>query len=274
MKNHRSILLGAVFFGLICFTTTAYSQPYDASPSTDIIIPEAIWAAASGGGTWMTEFQVVDFTSISGTQVSIYVYLMGEDVRGPFNFWTSPGAYNTYKGSNLLQNIQSVDPAHSDYYGRVGAVRFVTNDSLHVIQVSVRTYNGSYSKTFNGLPWNREGNSASIGREMVVPNIVNNWSYRTAVGIVNTFDDTVQVQFLLMDNTNHAIGTPFTKTINPRTFTAFNPFAEAGVSSGSYSNHFLYINPLSGTANLFCFGATTHNITNDPAAHVAIPFDF
>jgi hypothetical protein len=221
----------------------------------------------------MTEFQVLDMTSISGTQVRVYVYLMGEDVRGPFTFWVSPGAYNTYKGSNLLQTIQSLDPAHNDYYGRVGAVRFLTNDSLHVIQVSVRTYNGSYSKTFNGLPENRAGNSASIGREMVVPNIVNNSNYRTGFGIVNIFDDTIQVQFLIMNSTNNAIGN-FTKTINPRSFTAFNPFVEAGVSSGSYSNHFLYINPLSGTSNLFCFGATTHNVTNDPAAHVAIPFDY
>ena len=77
-----------------------------------------------------------------------------------------------------------------------------------------------------------------------------------------------------MDSTNHAIGTPFRIFVSPRSFTAFNPFVEAGVSAGSYSNHWLYIDPDSGTGRIFCFGATTHNVTNDPAAHVAIPLDY
>lgn len=274
MKNHRFIFLVAAFLGMICFTSTAFSQPYDASPSNAVIIPEAVWSAASGGGIWTTEFQIIDFTSISGTQVTVYVYLLGQARRGPFVFWTSPGAYNTHKGSNLLQAIQSVDTVNNDYYGKVGGVQLLTLDSLHVIQVNVRTYNGNYSKTFNGLPQIPEGNSTAIGRQMVVPNIVNNSNYRTAFGMLNIFDDTILVQFYIMDSTNNAIGSVFNKTLNPRSFMAFNPFAEAGVSAGSYSNHWLYINLLSGTANIFCFGATAHNTTNDPAAHVALPFDY
>jgi hypothetical protein len=222
----------------------------------------------------MTEIQIVDYTPISGTQVTVYVYLMGEARRGPITFWTSPGAYHSYKSSNLLQAIDIVDTAHNDYYGKVGAVQFLTLDSLHHIQVNVRTYNGSYSKTFNGLPQYMDGNSAAIGREMVLPNLVNNTTYRSAFGILNIGDDSKQIQFFLMDDSNSAIGSVFTKTISPRSFEAFNPYAEAGVSAGSYSNNFLYINPLSGTGRIFCFGATTHNVTNDPAAHVALPFDY
>jgi hypothetical protein len=199
---------------------------------------------------------------------------MGQARRGPIVLWTSPGAYNSFKSSNILATIDFIDTAHNDYYGKVGSIQLLTLDSIHHIQANARTYNGSYSKTFNGLPQYQDGNSAAVGREMVVPNIVNNSTYRTAFGILNIGDDSKVVQFLVMNDSNSAIGTPFTKTISPRSFTAFNPFAEAGVSSGSYSNHFLYVNPLSGTGRIFCFGATTHNVTNDPAAHVAIPFDY
>ena len=56
------------------------------SPAQHKVLPEVIWAAATGGGTWMSEVQVTDISG--GSQVSVY-YSTAAGRRGPFILWNN-----------------------------------------------------------------------------------------------------------------------------------------------------------------------------------------
>jgi len=261
--------------GVICMLlAAAFLFSYDTSPAEDIIIPECIWAPATGGGTWVTELQIIDMTG--GTQVTAYYYT-GTTMRS-VAIWNSPGIWHSVKFSNILSYMASVDTGFT-YYGTVGALWLVTQDSSHLITAQARTVNGNYGKTYPGLQW-IDGNTANLDREMVISDLVNNSTYRTFVGFFNAISGgySMTVEFRIIDANNNIVGSSFSKTFSPWEFKSFNPFVEAGVGSGTYNNCWLWINPTSsgnsgsGTRGLFCFGSSANNNTNDTYAHIATQF--
>jgi len=259
-----------------CSIDIAVESAWSAVLSVDIktsatnceILPEAIWADATGGGTWVTDIQVTDVTG--GSVVSVYFDYGGGSWRGPFTLWTSPGPNASVKFSNILSTIDALDPEAFTYFGRVGAIEFWTQDASHSIQVSARTMNGNYSKTFPGL-LDVEANSASISRQMMIQNLTSNAAYRTTVGCFNPSGSSVTAEFRLMDAAGSQIGSSFSKILVGYDFQVFSPFTEVGAPYPSYShdNVFLLINPTSGAGRVMSFGATASNLSNDPAAHLA-----
>jgi hypothetical protein len=248
-----------------------YQGSYDDSPADYIILPEVIWALATGGGTWVSEVQITDLTG--GSAVSAYFSYGGGLRRGPIALWTnSGGAGQSVKLSNLLSTLASIDTAFT-YSGRVGAVEFVTQDAAHQIQVAERTLNGNYSKTFPGLRL-VNSNTADTTREMIVQNYTNNSLYRSTCGFFNPTANSLTVDFRLYDGAGALIGSAFTKTFVGYDFMAFNPFSEAGVPypGASYDNVILVVSPTSGTGQIVCFGASANNLSNDPAAHIALQY--
>ncbi|MBU4306680.1 MAG: hypothetical protein KKB32_02455, partial [Acidobacteria bacterium] len=149
---------------------------YYNSPSQQKVLPEVIWSAATGGGTWMSEVQVTDVSGSS--QVSVY-YNAASGRRGPFLLWdnSAGGALSSVKYTNLLETIDGLDSETFTYYGTVGAVEFITQDGNHTVQAAARTLNGSYAKTFTALSLH-DANTATTSRAMIVANLSNNVSYR------------------------------------------------------------------------------------------------
>jgi hypothetical protein len=238
------------------------------SPSSYQVIPEVLWAPATGGGTWMTEVQITDITG--GSEVSVYYNASTGDRRGPITLFTGSGPDVSARTGNLLATLDALDTGF-DYYSTVGTVEFVTQDADHKIQVMGRTANGSYAKTFQGLN-NNDANTASADRTLMVQNLVNNDTYRTAFGAFNPTDSDVTVEFTLMDENGSTIGSSFTKTLTGRQYQAFNPFTEAGVAypSYSYDNAWIKVEVTAGSGQLMVYGATANNITSDPAVHRAV----
>ena len=247
------------------------TESIDTTPSSYQVLPEAIWAPATGGGNWVTEAQITDLTG--GSQVSVYFNYGGGNRKGPFLLWTSSGLNRSVKYSNLLANIDGLDSEVFTYYGRVGSVEFFTQDTGHKIQINSRILNGDYSKTCPGLN-DIETNSANTARPMMIQNLVNNTTYRAAVGLFNPTSDSVTAELRLIDAQNNTIGSEFSRILVGYDFQSFFPFDEAGVPHPSYSydNVFFQVNPTSGTGKVMCFGATANNITNDPAAHFAAQY--
>ena len=269
---------------LVCFGATANNVSndpashvavqgatgYDNGPGSRQILPEVIWAPATGGGTWVSEVQVTDVTG--GSQVSVY-YNTATGRRGPFLLWNNSGgsALSSSKYSNLLETIDGLDTEVFTYYGTVGSVEFVTQDGSHLLQAAVRELNGNYAKTFSGLNL-VEAETADTARVMLVQNFTNNSSYRSTVGFFNPTADSVTVEFTLLGNNGAQIGAQFNKTLAGLEFQAFDPFSEAGVPypGNSYDNVILRVRPTSGVGSVMCFGATANNASNDPAAHLAV----
>jgi len=245
---------------------------HDNSPSNWQVLPEVIWAPATGGGTWNTEVQIIDCTQSGGSKVTVYFFYGNGNIRGPFILWWAPdAAYQSGKFNNILKNVQDWFDPGFNYYGKVGAMWFLTQDINHKILVTARTVNGNYSKTLPGLN-TYDLNTANVDRLMVIPNLAQHSQYRSTVGIHNMEGSSIYVRFALVDSTNHAIGSEFYMNFVAHDFQAFYPFAEAGVPTGAYDNVWLIVQPISGTGKLFCFGATANNTTNDPAAHIAVQF--
>ena len=249
------------------FTT----QPTQGSHSSNHyqVLPEAIWAPASGGGTWITDVQITDITG--GSQVSVTFSYGGGNRRGPIVLWTSPGDNRSIKYENILETMENLEGGSFSYFGRVGALEFTTQDTGHKILVAARTLNGNYSKTFPGLN-NVVSNTADVTHEMLIQNLTNSSTYRSAAGFFNPAADTVTVEFRLVNNSGSTLGSAFTKAFIGYDFQSFYPFNEAGVPYPvySYDNVHLRIRPLSGSGKLICFGATANNVTNDPASHLAV----
>ena len=244
------------------------SGSYDNGPGSLQILPEAIWAPATGGGTWLSEVQIVDMSG--GSQVSAYFDYGGGNRRGPFVLWTGGAAGTKAKYANLLQQIGTIDTGFT-YYGRVGAVEFVTQDGAHQVMVAARTLNGNYSKTFPGLIL-ADAETADTTRAMLIQNYTNNSSYRSTCGFYNPTADTVTVEFTLLDGSGAQIGAQFSKALVGYDFQAFSPFNEAGVAypGSSYDNVILRVRPTSGSGQVMCFGASANNKSNDPASHLAV----
>ena len=241
---------------------------HDNGPSSLQILPEAIWAPASGGGTWMSEAQIVDVTG--GSAVSIYFDYGSGNRRGPFVLWTGGVAGSKVKYANILQQIGTIDTGFT-YYGRVGTVEFHTQDGTHYIQITARTLNGNYSKTFPGLN-GVDAETVASGRVMIIQNYANNSTYRSTCGFFNPTADAVTVEFRLLNGSGAQIGAPFTRTFVGYDFQAFSPFNEAGVPypANSYDNVILGVIQISGSGQVVCFGASANNASNDPAAHLAV----
>ncbi len=239
------------------------------SPAQYKVLPEVIWASATGGGTWVSEVQLTDVTG--GSQVSVY-YNTLSGRRGPFLLWNnSGGSLSSIKYANLLQTIDGLDAGAFTYYGTVGAVEFVTQDGSHLVHAAVRELNGNYAKTSSGLSLH-DANTATTGRAMIVANLSSNATYRTTVGFFNPTVSSITVEFTLLDNSGAQIGTKFSETFAGNAFLAFGPFTRAGVPypGSSYDSVILRVRPTSGSGKLMCFGATANNMSNDPAAHMAV----
>lgn len=239
------------------------------SPSNYLILPECIWASAYSGGNWMTTVQIIDLSG--GSTVNAYFSYGNGERRGPFVVWTNnSGAGRSVRFSNFLEYLGTLDSGFN-YYGRVGAVEFVTQDNNHKIQVTARTFNGSYSKTFPGLRLS-DGNSADTSRQLILLDLISNNLYRSSCGFFNPTSNSVTVEFRLIDSSGKTIGSAFTKTFIGYDFKAFNPFKEAGVAYPAYSFDaaILLIKPISGSGRIMGFGSSVHNASNDPAAHLAL----
>jgi len=271
--------------GLICFGASAnnysndpaahvalqYQGSYDNSPAGYIVLPECIWALATGGGTWLSEVQITDLTG--GSEVSAYFAYGGGLRRGPIPVWTnSAGAGRSRMLYNFLSYLGSIDTDFS-YYGRVGPVEFVTQDENHKIQVAARTRNGNFSKTFPGLR-PADSNTADTSREMIIQNCTSNVTYRSAGGFFNPTSDSVTVVFQLYNKDGATLGSAFTKTFTGYNLNAFDPFSEAGIPypGSSNDNVILVVRPTSGLGKIICFGASANNTSNDPAAHIALQY--
>jgi hypothetical protein len=241
---------------------------FDNSPSQYQILPEAIWAPTARGGTWVSELQIRDATG--GSIVSVIFNYGGGLRRGPFVLWTGPGAGSKVKYANILAAISSLDPSFT-YFGRVGALELTTQDASHEIQVTARTLSANAAKTFPGLNLVNT-TTADTSRMMLIQNLASNSFYRSTTGFFNVSASPLAVQFILLNGSGALVGAPFYKTFVGHDFQAFNPFQEAGVPypANSLDNVILIVNPISGTGKLMCFGASANNLTNDPAAHIAV----
>ena len=242
---------------------------HDNGPSSLQILPEAIWAAATGGGTWMSETQIVDVSG--GSVVSVYFDYGGGSRRGPFVLWTGSVAGSKVKYANILQQIGTIDSGFT-YYGRVGTVEFQTQDGSHYIQVTARTLNGNYSKTFPGLNL-VDAETADTSRMMLIQNYANNSTYRSTCGFFNPTADARDGGVHAAERQRRYRSAPSSARRSSATIIqAFLPFNEAGVPypANSYDNVILRVRPTSGTGQVICFGASANNASNDPAAHLAV----
>lgn len=253
------------------FLTPALLTAFE-PPSSSVVVPEIVWAPASGGGTWITQLQITDFSG--GSEIRAY-FVYGASWRFIPHLWTGVSQYKSVLFTNILSTLQSLDSGFT-YYGRAGSLVLLSQDENHKIHALARIYNGNYGKIFPGLKMTSY-NCAFIGRPMVIQDLRFSSTFRTTVGCFSVMGGTMQVQFTLVDANGNAIGTPFTKTFWDWHFMTFNPFKEAGITTGTYENVWLYINvtyhsPDEPATGLFCFASTVNNYTNDPSPHIAVLF--
>ncbi len=248
---------------------------YDLTAHNWKVLPEAIYAAATGGGTWVTECQITAIGS-GTTEVNVYFYYGGGSYRGPF-LLTTLSQYETYRTTNLLNTIDGLDAGAFTYYGRVGAVWFWTSGgSASKIHVTAKEVNGNYGKSMPAL-YPGLGTTAALARPMMIPIMYNGTVNRTTCGFYNTSNDTsITATFYVIGSAWTSLGS-FSKTFPANDFQAFDPFAQAGIGGNVYTNAWVYVYVTAGPASttergLMCFGAVANNTSNDPTAVLAYPF--
>jgi hypothetical protein len=245
---------------------------YDTSPSSWQIVPEAIYATATGGGAWVTELQITSFGTVPAAIYVYFDYTGGS--RGSFLLHAGLPQYRSVRYNNILGELQVLDPGFT-YFGRVGSLFCYTESSESLIQIQAKTVNGNFGKVFPGLN-PLEGTTAAAGRPMLIQDLVQNATYRTSVGLYNSDDVSITVTLTIVDQDNVTIGLPFTKTLNAYGFLSFNPFVQAGVPAGTFANCWLYINVTTGGSSgngLMGYGSIANNLTNDTSALMARQYD-
>ena len=244
---------------------------YDTSPSRLQIVPEVIWAPATGGGTWVTEIQITCRGDVTAFISAYFDYADGS--RGPITLHAGLLKNHNARFPNILSQLQALDSSFT-YYGRVGALTVFSADAMSQIQVQAKTINGNYGKTFPGLN-PLVSTTAAVSRPMMIQDLVQNAKYRTFIGAYNEYNTSMTVKFVIEDANANIVGAAFTKTIDPLRFVSFNPFVEAGVPTGTYENCWLFIEVTvggTGTDGVMCFGSIANNYTNDSYALMARMF--
>ena len=266
----------ALFCGLL---VAGFAMAHDTSPARDVVIPEAVWAPATGGGTWVTEIQITSFTADTTIQVW---FVTTDTMRGPITL-TTLGQYRSVLYTNILSALNSLEGGAYAYSGKSGALWFKTQSTAHRIHVQARTRNGNFGKTFQGQAVYNPTDSSIVASYVarvspiqrgVIQNLINNATYRSFVGFANISGSPISIQFTVIASPGGFAGTPFTKTIPGGRFVVFNPFEEAGVPypGNSFTNCWLFVNPTSGDGRVMGFGSSTNNTTNDSFAHVMVQF--
>lgn len=255
-------------FCLLVLTGVLTAQSYETSPDTIAVIPEAIWASASGGGTWQTEVQVTardDITSLYAT-----FYYGGGDYRD-VDLGVTISIYDSFKTTNILEYLGTKDIGF-DYFNKIGGIYMHTGGDTHRIQVSVRTWHSDgYAKSYNAHN-SKTGNfiSASGPIEGMIKNLFHSMDFRSSLACFNPDSDPISIQFWFFDAAGQLAGSVVSKTLAAGDFQAYDPFSEAGLGSGVYTNHNLVVQVQSGAGILYVIGASANNNTNDPAAHTLV----
>ncbi len=247
---------------------------YDQSPANWQVLPEAVWAAATGGGTWVTEVQITAFTSTSAEINCYFHYNGGSSANITLPYIVDQ--YHSLRSINILLTIDFYDSSSLVYYGKAGAVWFWTTSVSSAISVQAKTVNGNYGKTLPALGV-VGANSVAQGRAMIIQDIMQTSTYRTNCGFFNSsVSATYQVTFRIIDSNNGTVGSDIVRTLGPYDFISLNPFAAAGVPSGTYTNCWLYIFATSGGTDVrgvMCYGSIANNSTNDTYALISRPFN-
>jgi len=238
------------------------SAGYYNSPSNRLIITEVNWAAASGGGQWVSEVQINDISG--GSTVQVY-YNSGTTRNGPFDLWTNTSEGRSVTFANILSTIDGLDSSPFVYYGTSGSLEFVTQGSGNPIQAAVRTYNGNFSRTFPALSDN-DANTAASGRLMIIPNICNNATYRPSVVLFNPTGDSVTAEVKIIGGDGVQIGSTITRTVAGYEMNVIT----TEVRANTYDNAFVRVEVTSASGRLLISGQSANNTTNDPAAHIAV----
>jgi len=236
-------------------------------------MPEAIWAPATGGGTWTTQLQV--YTRVATSSVTLRVYFLPSAtgaLRGPIDI-AGPAQHRMMRWTNILSTLNNLDTGF-DYSGKVGALWITTLDETQRISVQARnTHTGGYGKTINGVDPFAAGNYGQFSpwRALMIQGIYKGNVYRSTLVLFNAHGGQIIVRVALIDHNDVWLGWQDI-TMPGWSFRAFDPFAQFGVAT----NHFncrIWVAPLSGTGQIMAIGATANNTTNDPSAHVAIQYD-
>ena len=245
------------------FTISLTAPSYYNSPASRLLFPEVNWVGANNGGMWVTEMQIIDISG--GSTVRAY-YSYGTNRFGPITIWTNGGGANSsISFSNILQTMDSLDPSAAVYAGTGGSLELLTQDGGHVIQVASRSYNGNSSCSFPAL-LDVNDNTAAVGRSLVIPNISNNTGYRSKIMLVNTTSSSAVVEVKIIGSNGSQVGS----TIN-RTMAGYEMLPLVNeLRVNTYNNAFIRIDVISGSGRIMASGQTSNNVTNDPAAHIAV----
>jgi len=267
-----------VYVVVLALALPAGLLAYENSPSQDIIIPEVVWAAAPGGGTWVTELQVSECLGTWGADVGVIFISKAGDARNMASLWISPGGGCSAKWANILATMQTIDSGFT-YYGRSGILWLQTQDERHLISAVARTHNGGNGKTIPGLQWT-DSNTANVGRDMVIMNVMSGPDVRTFASFFNATrpESNMACQMSLVDMNGAPYGASWGESFAPWEYKSFNVFAKAGLASGTHDNLRLLIHPIwctasgAGSRGLFCFGSTANNETNATSALLAAQY--
>jgi hypothetical protein len=86
------------------------------------------------------------------------------------------------------------------------------------------------------------------------------------VVLFNTTADSATVEGKIIGSNGSQIGSTFTRTLAGYEMSVVT----AEVRSNTYSNANVVITVTAGTGKVLVTGQTAHNVSNDPAAHVAV----
>ena len=236
---------------------------YFNSPANRLILPEVNWAEASGGGDWVSEVQITDVSG--GSVVQVY-YNSGTNRRGPFTLWNNGGgaAGSSASWGNVLQTIDALDAGVFSYYGTGGSLEMITQDGSHTIQAAIRSYNGNYSRTFPALA-DVDTNTAALGRTMMVPNMSMDTAFRPSLVLFNPSSDSVTAEVQIIGSNGGQVGPTINRTVAP-----YEMAGVAGLRDYTYSNADFWVTVTGGSGRLIVSGQSANNVSNDPAAHVAV----
>jgi hypothetical protein len=110
-----------------------------------------------------------------------------------------------------------------------------------------------------------EDTTAAAGRDLMIPNISNDTSYRPSVVLFNADSSSATVEVRIIGANGVQIGSTISRTLQ-----GYEMSGVGEVRDYTYSNAFIRVTVTGGSGRVIVSGQSANNTSNDPAAHIAV----
>ncbi len=221
------------------------------APAFEAWVPSVAHASGVGTSQWRTNIAAVNRGASSA---SITLTYLPYDGAAPIQKTATLAAGATKEWADILVGLFGLSTGK-------GTVKVSANVPLHVTS---RTYNQATTGTFGqSYPAVTTADVIPEGQLGYLPQLKNNASFRTNVGVQNIGTAAAEVEIKLFGSTGAQVGSTLTRTVSPGLYLQVDKIFEAA-KAGTQEIGYATVKAKTAGARIWAYASVIDAVTSDP----------